>query len=230
MEQRSIALDGPAGAGKSTLARMAAKHYGIIYVDTGALYRCVGLYVYKNNVSPKDLPGVAQLLPGIKIEMEYDGSGVQRMFLNGEDVTDEIRIPYISGYASDVSAMQPVRDFLLFMQQDMAVKYDVIMDGRDIGTVVLPGAGLKVFLTAALETRAKRRYLELMDKKINADYQEVLRDMETRDRNDSERAAAPLKPAEDSVILDTTHLALDESFTALCGLIDERLSINEPKL
>ena len=225
MEKRSIALDGPAGAGKSTLARMAAKRYSLMYVDTGALYRCIGLHALRSGVASKDEAGVLSLLPDVSVELTYDGAGVQRMILNGEDVNDSIRLPAVSGYASDVSAMTPVRDFLLFMQQDMAVRYDVIMDGRDIGTVVLPGAGLKVFLTAEPEVRAERRYRELSAANIPVTYDEVLRDMAVRDKNDSERAAAPLRPAEDSVILDTTHLNLDESFAALCGLITERFGI-----
>lgn len=225
MEKRSIALDGPAGAGKSTLARMAAKRYSLMYVDTGALYRCIGLHALRSGVASKDEAGVLSLLPDVSVELTYDGAGVQRMILNGEDVNDSIRLPAVSGYASDVSAMTPVRDFLLFMQQDMAVRYDVIMDGRDIGTVVLPGAGLKVFLTAEPEVMAERRYRELSAANIPVTYDEVLRDMAVRDKNDSERAAAPLRPAEDSVILDTTHLNLDESFAALCGLITERFGI-----
>ena len=225
MEKNSIALDGPAGAGKSTLARMASRRYGIIYVDTGALYRCVGLYAFRNRVGSKDEAGLVRLLPEIDIEMRHDESGVQRMILNGEDVTDDIRSPEISGYASDVSAMPPVRAFLLNMQKEMAVRYDVVMDGRDIGTVVLPGAGLKVFLTADLETRAKRRYLELLDKNVDTDLETVRREMGVRDKNDSERAAAPLKPAEDSVLLDTTHMDLDESVNALCKMIDERFGV-----
>ena len=227
MEQRSIAIDGPAGAGKSTLAMMSAKHYGYIYVDTGALYRCIGLYALSNNVESKDKTGVIKLLPEINIEMKYDETGVQRMILNGADVTEKIRFPKMSGYASDVSAMPPVRDFLLSTQRDMAARYDIIMDGRDIGTVILPGAGLKVFLTAKLETRARRRYLEFMEKSIDATYEDVLRAMEIRDKNDSERAVAPLKPAGDSVMLDTTYLDLNESFTALCGLIDKRFPKKE---
>ena len=222
MEQRSIALDGPAGAGKSTLARMVAKHFGLIYVDTGALYRCVGLFTLRNNVGPKDEAGVARLLPEIKIEMKYDDTGVQRMILNGDDVTDDIRLHEVSGYASDVSAMPPVRDFLLSMQREMAVRYDVIMDGRDIGTVVLPDAGLKVFLTASPETRAKRRFLELKEKNMSVKLEDVERDMRIRDKNDSERAVAPLKAAEGSVLLDTTELNLTESFNALCELITGR--------
>lgn len=225
MERRSIALDGPSGAGKSTLARMAAKHFGIIYVDTGALYRCIGLYALKNNVASKDEAGVVRLLPEIGIEMKYDDTGVQRMFLCGEDVTDDIRLHEVSGYASDVSAMPPVRDFLLSTQREMALIYDVIMDGRDIGTVVLPEAGLKVFLTADPDTRAKRRYLELKEKNSEATFEEVKRDMIIRDKNDSEREAAPLKAAEDAIILDTTNLDLDESFTAICDLINGRFKL-----
>ena len=222
MEQRSIAIDGPAGAGKSTLAKMASKRYGLIYVDTGALYRCVGLYVLRRKVGSRDEESVVRLLPDINIEMKHDESGTQRMILNCEDVTEEIRLPEVAAYASDVSAMPPVRSFLLNMQKEMAVKYDVIMDGRDIGTVVLPGAGLKVFLTAELKTRAKRRYLELVEKNVDTTFETVMHDMGVRDKNDSERAAAPLKPARDSVLLDTTSLDLEESVNALCALIDRK--------
>jgi len=225
MESGSVTLDGPAGAGKSTLARMAAKHFGLIYVDTGALYRCVGLYALRKNVASKDEAGVAGLLPGIKIEMKYDAEGVQRMLLGGEDVTEAIRSPEASVYASDVSAFPQVRAFLLSMQREMAEKYDVIMDGRDIGTVILPNAGLKIFLTADPELRAKRRYLELIEKNTETTLEAVLTDMTIRDRNDSERAAAPLKAADDAVVLDTTDLDLDESFSALCGLISGRFRI-----
>jgi len=225
METRSVALDGPAGAGKSTLARRAAKHFGLIYVDTGALYRCVGLFAMRNGVGSKDEAGVVALLPEIKLEMKYGDDGVQRMILNGEDVTDDIRIPEASMYASDVSAMPPVRDFLLSMQREMAVKYDVIMDGRDIGTVVLPDAGLKVFLTAEPEARAQRRYLELVEKNAEITLEEVAADMALRDKNDSERAAAPLKAADDAILLDTTNMNLEESIDALCGLISWRYGI-----
>ena len=219
MEQRSIALDGPGGAGKSTLARRAAQHFRLIYVDTGALYRCVGLFVLRNNVYTRDVVGVVRLLPEISIEMKYDKEGAQRMLLGGEDVTDDIRRPEVSMGASDVSAMPPVREHLLSMQREMAEKYDVIMDGRDIGTVVLPNAGLKVFLTADPETRAKRRYIELIEKKVETTFEEVQRDMMVRDKNDSERTAAPLKAADNAIILDTTHLSLDGSFNALCEII-----------
>ena len=227
MEKQSIALDGPAGAGKSTMAKMAAKHFALIYVDTGALYRCVGLYTRRKGVGSRDPEGVSALLPEIQLEMIYDDMGVQRMVLNGEDVTDDIRSPEVSVYASDVSAMPPVRDFLLSMQREMAAKYDVIMDGRDIGTVVLPGAGLKVFLTAEPEVRAKRRYMELLEKNVDTTYEQVFGDMVTRDKNDSERAAAPLKAAEDSIILDTTRLDLNESFKRLCEIIERNLAVRE---
>ena len=227
MEQRSIALDGPAGAGKSTLAKMAAKHYGLIYVDTGALYRCIGLFSRRNNVASRDQKGVAALLPRISLEMKYDSSGVQHVFLNGEDVTDAIRSPEVSIYASDVSAMPPVREFLLSMQREMAQKYDVIMDGRDIGTVVMPNAGLKVYLTAEPMVRAQRRYLELIEKGVATTLDEVQSDMSMRDKNDSERTIAPLRPAEDSIVLDTSVLDLNESFNALCRIIQNWASPKE---
>ena len=222
MEEKSVALDGPAGAGKSTLAKRTAEHFGLIYVDTGALYRCVGLFVFRNNTSPTDAVGVTSLLPEIKLEMRYDDSGIQRMYLCGEDVTDDIRLPEISTYASDVSAIPAVRDFLLFMQRDMAVKYDVIMDGRDIGTVVLPNAGLKIFITADADARAKRRFLELKEKGITSSFDEVKSAMLVRDKNDSERETAPLKAADDAILLDTTDLDLNESFDAICKLISGR--------
>jgi cytidylate kinase len=225
MENRSVAIDGPSGAGKSTLARLAAKEFGLIYVDTGALYRSVGLFALRNGIGSKDEAGVTALLPKINIEMRYDGEGVQRMILNGEDVTNDIRLPEVSIYASDVSAMVPVRAFLLSMQREMAVKYDVIMDGRDIGTVVLPNAGLKVFLTADAEARARRRHRELMDKNLAATYDEVLRDINYRDKNDSSRSAAPLKAAPDSVLLDTSEIGLEESFVRLCSIMRERFGL-----
>jgi len=225
MESRSIALDGPAGAGKSTLAKRAAKHFNLIYVDTGALYRTIGLYTLENKVSSKDEESVCALLPQIKLEMKYDRTGTQRMLLGGEDVTEAIRLPEVSKYASDVSAIPKVRDFLLSMQRDMAVSYDVIMDGRDIGTVVLPDAGLKIFITADINARAKRRYLELKEKNIETTIDVVLSEMMIRDQNDSERETAPLKAAQDAVILDTTDLTLDESFEALCKLISGKFGI-----
>ena len=222
---KSIALDGPSGAGKSTLAKKTAEHFGFIYVDTGALYRCVGLFAYRNNVASRDKDRVIPLLQDIKLEMKYDDEGIQRMILNGEDVTDAIRMPEISTYASDVSAMPEVRAFLLEMQRDMAVRYDVIMDGRDIGTVVLPDAGLKIFITADTDTRANRRYLELLEKGIKTTFEEVKTAMITRDKNDSERDTAPLKAADDAVILDTTDLNFEESFKAVCDLVSGRFGL-----
>ena len=227
MDYRSIALDGPAGAGKSTLAKLAAKHFGFMYVDTGALYRCVGLYARRRGIASKDTDGVSALLPEIGLEMKYDENDVQRMILNGKDVTDDIRSPEASVFASDVSAMPAVRDFLLSMQREMAKKYDVIMDGRDIGTVVLPNANVKVFLTADPAQRAKRRYAEFVEKSVDTTLDLVLSDMNMRDKNDSERAVAPLKAADDAILLDTTHLDLDESLAALCGIIERSLAARE---
>lgn len=225
MEGRSIAIDGPSGAGKSTLARMAASKFGLVYVDTGAIYRCVGLFTYNKGVDPKDGEAVASLLGDINIEITYDENGVQRMIMNGEDVSEDIRMPPISIYASDVSAIPAVRAFLLDMQRNMAVRYDVIMDGRDIGTVVLPNAGLKVFLTASAKARAQRRYAELKEKGVKTTFREVLKDINYRDKNDSTRAEAPLRQADDAVLLDTSELDLEESFSALSDIITEKLGI-----
>ena len=223
MESNSIALDGPVGAGKSTLARMLAKHFGLIYVDTGALYRCIALFAQRKNIEANDSENITKLLPLINIEMKYGEDGIQRMLLCGEDVTDEIRSPEISMGASAVSAIPAVRTFLLSTQREMAKKYSVIMDGRDIGTVVLPNAGIKIFLTAKPESRAKRRFVELMSKNIDITYDEVLRDLLLRDKNDSERETAPLKAAEDAIILDTTNYELEKSFKVLCTIINGRL-------
>ena len=225
MEAKSIALDGPSGAGKSTLAKVVAEHFGLIYVDTGALYRCIGLYVLRNEVSSTDEKKVSALLPNIKLQMKYDAQGSQRVILNGEDVTDYIRSPEASKYASDVSAMPAVRAFLLDMQREMAVTYDTIMDGRDIGTVVLPNAGLKIFITATPERRAYRRYLELLDKDPDTKLSDVQDAMNQRDKNDSERAQAPLKAADDATLLDTTDLNFEESFQAICKLVSERFGL-----
>ena len=226
MENMTIALDGPSGAGKSTLARRAAKAFGFIYVDTGALYRSIGLFVLRRGVSSTDEKAVVLMLPEIKLEMNYDDDGVQRMILNGDDVTEDIRTPEASKYASDVSAIPAVREFLLNMQREMADKYNVIMDGRDIGTVVLPDAGLKVFLVADARVRAKRRYDELTAKGMDVSFDDVHNDMIQRDKNDSERAAAPLKAADDAVMLDTTEFNFEESVDALCKIISERYSLS----
>jgi len=225
MKNISIAIDGPSGAGKSTVARAVAAKYKFIYVDTGAIYRTVGLAAQYAGLDSKDKEGIIALLPGIKIEMCYDESGVQRMMLDGKDVSSEIRTPRSSIYASDVSAFPEVRAFLMDMQRSMARNYSVIMDGRDIGTVVLPDADLKIFLTATAEARAHRRFLELRDKGMNTPYEEVLRDIEYRDAQDSSRAAAPLKPADDAVFLDSTELSFIETVEKVCRLLEEKADI-----
>ena len=225
MKLKSVALDGPSGAGKSVLARRAAKHFGFIYVDTGALYRCIGLHTLRNGIGSKDKVAVSGLLGDIKLDMMYDDDAVQRVLLNGEDVSDAIRMPEVSIYASDVSAFPVVRAFLLDMQREMAEKYDVIMDGRDIGTVVLPNAGLKVFLTAKPEVRAQRRYLELKANNIETSFEDVLRDINIRDQNDSGRDVAPLRAADDAVLFDTSDLNLEESISALCEIIAGRFGL-----
>jgi cytidylate kinase len=222
MKQRiSVAIDGPSGAGKSTVAKALAKQFDLVYVDTGAIYRTVGLAAQQADVGSKDTPAVIALLPGLEIDIAYDESGTQRMLLNGADVSDEIRTPRSSIYASDVSAIPEVRAFLMDMQRSMAEKYSVVMDGRDIGTVVLPNADIKVFLTASAQERARRRFLELQRRGSEATFDEVLRDIEYRDRQDSTRAAAPLKAAEDAVRIDTSDLSFEESVAAVAALIRE---------
>ena len=210
----NIAIDGPSGAGKSTLAKMAARELGYIYVDTGALYRCVGLYALNAGIDTKDPEAVAGSLADIRVEMGYDDSG-QRVYLNGKDVSEDIRMPEVSMAASDVSAVPAVRQFLLSLQRDMAKRYDVIMDGRDIGTVVLPDADVKIFLTASSQARAERRCRELREKGIDVKYEDVLRDIELRDKQDMEREIAPLRPADGSILLDTTDHSLQESLDLL---------------
>ena len=221
----AIAIDGPSGAGKSTLARKCAAAFGFIYVDTGAIYRTVGLAAYRRGIDRKDEAAVSAILPELEIRMGYNADGEQRMFLDGEDVSAAIRLPEISICASDVSALPAVRAFLLEMQRKMARENSVIMDGRDIGTVVLPQAELKIFLTASPEARAMRRLKELRGKGSDVSFEEVLRDIQYRDEQDSGRAAAPLKPAEDSVTVDTSDIGFQESFELLCGLIHERLGL-----
>ncbi len=225
MNHFAIAIDGPSGAGKSTLAKKLAERLGIIYVDTGAIYRTVGCYVKRKGVDPKDAAAVAALLPEIKVELCFGEDGLQHMMLCGEDVTTEIRLPEMSLYASDVSAHPEVRAFLLEMQRSLARTYCVIMDGRDIGTVVLPDAELKVFLTAAVEERARRRHKELTERGTPEPYEKVLEEMKQRDYNDSHRAAAPLKQAEDAVLLDTTELDFAGSEAALLKIVEEKLGV-----
>ena len=215
----AVAVDGPAGAGKSTLAKAAAERLGILYVDTGAIYRTIGLYVRRHGIDPKDTAAVLAALPDIRIGMDHDADGMQRMLLNGEDVTADIRLPEISMYASAVSAIQGVRDFLMEMQRSLARERSVIMDGRDIGTVVLPDADVKIFLYADVEVRAKRRELELRQRGTPKPYEEVLREMEERDYNDTHRAAAPLRAADDAIMVDTSSMDFDASLALLLDVI-----------
>ena len=222
MTHINVAIDGPSGAGKSTIARAAAKDLGLLYVDTGAIYRSIGYYLLRHGVDPKDKDRVVPLLPGIRIALRYEDDGLQHMLLNGQDVTAEIRFPEVSAYASDVSAHGEVRSYLLEMQRDLARRHSVIMDGRDIGTVVLPEAELKIFLTAAPEERARRRCRELELRGTPEPYEKVLADIQQRDYNDTHRAAAPLRQAEDAVLLDTTHLDFNGTLQAVEALIRER--------
>lgn len=218
-KQYAVAIDGPSGAGKSTLARAAAERLGILYVDTGAIYRTIGLYVQRRGIDPKDTAAVLAALPDIRIGMDHDADGMQRMLLNGEDVTADIRLPEISMYASAVSAIQGVRDFLMEMQRSLARERSVIMDGRDIGTVVLPDADVKIFLYADVEVRAKRRELELRQRGTPKPYEEVLREMEERDYNDTHRAAVPLRAADDAIMVDTSSMDFDASLALLLDVI-----------
>ena len=222
MKLKSIAIDGPAGAGKSTLARQLAGKLGFIYVDTGAIYRTVALAVLRAGADPADAGQVAALLKGLDIRMDYGPDGEQRMFLGGEDVSRAIREHQVSGLASRVSAIPAVRDFLLDFQRRQARERNVVMDGRDIGTVVLPQADVKIFLTAAPEARAQRRLLELRQRGQQADYDTVLRDIIQRDEQDANRPIAPLRRAEDAQLLDTTRLNLEQSLEALVRLVKEK--------
>ncbi|SFP12191.1 cytidylate kinase [Oscillibacter sp. PC13] len=218
----SIAIDGPSGAGKSTLARSLAKKLGYLYVDTGAIYRTIGYYAWKQGVDPKEEAAVLALLPKVQVELTYGEDGLQHMLLNGEDVTREIRLPEISLYASAVSAHPGVRSFLLDMQRQLARSHHVIMDGRDIGTVVLPDADVKIFLTASAEARTKRRMLELEQRGTPEPYEKILKEIQERDWNDSHRTAAPLRQAEDAVLVDTTDLNFQQSEEALLTIIKEK--------
>jgi len=224
MNYKSIAIDGPAGAGKSTLARQAAKELGFLYVDTGAIYRTVALKALRAGADVKDAAQIIPLLEGLDITMDYGPDGEQRMFLDGEDVSKAIREHQVSGLASSVAAIPEVRAFLLDFQRKQARENNVVMDGRDIGTVVLPNADVKIFLTAAAEARARRRLLELEQRGQQADFETILRDIVQRDEQDRSRAVAPLKQAEDAVLVDTTHLDLEQSLEALLTVIKEGLS------
>lgn len=221
----AVALDGPSGAGKSTLARAVARELRITYVDTGAIYRVIGLHVNRRGAEPRDEASVKALLPEIKISMEHGDDGMQRMYLNGEDVSEAIRLPEISMYASAVSALPAVRAFLLEMQRAIARARSVVMDGRDIGTVVLPDAEVKIFLTADAEVRAKRRFSELEQRGTPKPYDEVLAELKQRDWNDTHRAISPLKAAEDAVTVDTSTLDFEQSKELLLRTIRERAKL-----
>ena len=222
MKKISIAIDGPSGAGKSSLAKAVARHYRFLYVDTGAIYRTLGVAVQRAGVSSKDARSVVALLPSVRIELSYSEDGTQRMILNGEDVTGSLRTPEVSIIASDVSAIPEVRAFLLDMQRDLARKHDVVMDGRDVGTVVLPDADVKIFLTADPAVRAERRRLELAEKGVKASHEEVLRDLLYRDEQDASRAAAPLRAAEDAYRLDNSALDFDGTVADACREISRK--------
>ena len=213
-----IAIDGPSGAGKSSIAKAVAAALGIVYVDTGALYRTVGYYVRSQGVTREDKAGIVACLPAIHIEVRYE-NGAQHVYLNGEDLGDKIREPEISMYASAVSAIPAVRSFLLDTQRDIAAKNSVIMDGRDIGTVILPNADVKIFMTASVQARAKRRTLELAAKGIEAKYEDVLREMEERDANDRDREVAPAVAAPDAILLDNSDLTVEGTVQAVLDII-----------
>lgn len=221
----SIAIDGPSGAGKSTISRAAAKLFGFIYVDTGAIYRTIGLAAKLRGIDVSDNDTVISMLPELRIELRYNDSGEQCMLLDGADVSRDIRLPDVSMLASKVSAIPEVREYLVDMQRKMAELHDVIMDGRDIGTVILPNADLKIFLTAGAEDRARRRYEELLQKGVETTFESVLDDLIKRDEQDTMRAAAPLKAADDAVILDTSGNTLEKSVSEVCRLISEKTGL-----
>ena len=221
----SIAIDGPAGAGKSTIAKKLAAELGYHYVDTGAIYRTVAYFMDLLGVSPKDVDGVERYIDELTIEIEYDEDGKQHMIMNGMDVTDDIRTQDISQKASLVSAHAVVREVLLDMQRDMAKNYDVIMDGRDIGTVVLPKASVKIFLTASPEVRAKRRCDELIAKGQKAKYETILKEIKQRDYQDTHREIAPLKLARDSIKVDTSELDIDQVVEHIRSIVREKIGV-----
>ena len=221
----SIAIDGPAGAGKSTIAKRLAKELGYQYVDTGAIYRTVAYFLDLLGISPKDVDGVERYIDELTIEIQYDEDGLQHMIMNGMDVTGDIRTQDISQKASLVSAHAVVRDMLLDMQRDVAKQYNVIMDGRDIGTVVLPKADVKIFLTASAEVRAQRRTDELLAKGQKADYPQILKEIEQRDYQDTHRPIAPLKMAKDSVKVDTSELDIEGVVTTIREIVRKKIPV-----
>ena len=224
MKMISVAIDGPAGAGKSTIARRLAAELGYRYVDTGAIYRTVAYFLDLWGVSPKDVDGVNRYIDELTVEIEYDDDGVQHMIMNGMDVTEDIRTQDISQKASLVSAHACVREMLLDMQRDLAKQYNVIMDGRDIGTVVLPKATVKIFLTASPEVRAKRRYNEYLAKGQKANYATILKEIQQRDYQDTHREIAPLKMARDSIKVDTSEMTLDQVVSEIKRIITQKVS------
>lgn len=219
-----IAIDGPSGSGKSTLAKRLSAELGFVYVDTGALYRAIGLFVYRAKIDPKDAVAVEAVLPEISVSIKY-ADGEQKTFLGNEDVSSDIRLPEISMYASAVSAIPAVRAFLLGLQRDIIRSNNVIMDGRDIGTVIMPDADVKIFLISNNETRAQRRCEELLLKGVQTTYEEVLADLEKRDANDSSRAVAPLTPAPDATFLDNSLFTPDQTFARALEIIRERIDV-----
>lgn len=219
----AVALDGPAGAGKSSIAKKAAKALDYIYIDTGALYRTIGLAASRNNVEPKPSQEVEDLLSKIKVELTFNEKGEQIVLLDNEDVSGLIRTPEASMMASKISAIPSVRTYLLDLQRNMAKTNNVIMDGRDIGTVVLPDAQVKIFLTASPEIRAERRYKELLEKGMDVNYDDILKDVIDRDYNDTHRETAPLKPAEGCIIVDTTDINFEQSVEKIISVIKENI-------
>lgn len=221
----AIAIDGPAGAGKSTIARLTAKKLGYLYVDTGALYRTVGYAAKLRGIDPGDAQQVAAMLPEITVDLSFDQDGVQQTLLNGQDVSGQIRSPEMSRYASLVSAHKAVREYLLWLQRKLAKEHNVIMDGRDIGTTVLPDADLKIYLTATPEDRARRRFDEYLSKGVSVDYDQLLNDIKQRDYDDSHREISPLRRAEDAKLVDTSGNTLEESLELMEAMIRRHLGI-----
>ena len=223
MKHYSIAIDGPAGAGKSTMAKRLAQALGYVYVDTGAIYRTVGYHMNLMGIGPKDADGVTRLIGDVNLDITYDKQGTQHMILNGADVSDEIRTPEMSMIASTISAHKVVRDFLLDTQRDLARNYNVVMDGRDIGTVVLPNADLKIYLTAAPEVRAQRRIAQYREQGQKVDEKKILAEIIQRDEQDMNRPIAPLRRAEDAVLVDTSYLNVEETIARLLEIAAQRL-------
>ncbi len=224
MTHHSIAIDGPAGAGKSTMAKALAKALGYVYVDTGAIYRTVGYHMNLMGIGPKDIDGITRLIDDVNLEIQYDEEGTQHMILNGDDVSGEIRTPEMSMIASTISAHKIVRDFLLDTQRDIARNYDTVMDGRDIGTVVLPKAEVKIFLTASPEVRAQRRCEQLKAAGKKVDEKKILQEIIQRDQQDMNRPIAPLKQAEDAVLVDSSAMSVDEVVNKLLEIVAQKLA------